>query len=249
MTENTAARLDRERSFHDDRFAAEHRSSTAKYYAVDSGGRRYADLVETEVRSGAAVLEYGCGTGSKAFGLARTGARVVGVDISHVGVVSATEVAALEEVDARFVQMDAEQLAFAGDTFDVVCGSGILHHLDLDRSTAELQRVLRPGGVAVFYEPLGTNPLINLYRRLTPSMRTPDEHPLVQADLRLMEQRFDEVSVEHHSFLSLAGAVLRRVPVLGGRMVRLLQVIDGALFRFVPWSRRLAWVVVIRLRR
>ena len=36
-----------------------------------------------------------------------------------------------------------------------------------------------PGGLAVFMEPLGRNPLINRYRRLTLTLRTVDEYPLM----------------------------------------------------------------------
>lgn len=166
-----AARLERERTFHDDRFADEHRHA-AKYYAVDTGRDRYETLIDEVVPPGRSVLEYGCGTGSKAFELARTGAQVVGTDISGVGVAEATARAGREGVRADFIQMDAEQFGYGPGSFDLVCGSGILHHLDMERSLAEVRRVLKPGGMAVFYEPLGTNPIINLYRRLTPSMRT-----------------------------------------------------------------------------
>lgn len=219
-----------------------------KYYAVDTGGRRYDELVTAAAAPGRAVLEYGCGTGSKAFELSRAGARVVGIDISGVGVAEADARASEGQLDAAFVQMDAEHLGFASGTFDVVCGSGILHHLDLEGALTEVRRLLRPDGVAVFLEPLGTNPVINLYRRLTPSMRTPDEHPLVAEDLAAMRRHFTEVDAEHHSLLSLAGVVLGRIPVIGAALVRGSQRVDLWLLSSVPFARRFAWVVVVRLR-
>jgi len=60
-----------------------------------------------------------------------------------------------------------------------VCGSGTLHHLYIDAAFKELVRVLKPNGCVVFFEPLGHNFLINLYRKLTPSMHSEDEHPLL----------------------------------------------------------------------
>jgi ubiquinone/menaquinone biosynthesis C-methylase UbiE len=39
--------------------------------------------------------------------------------------------------------LEAENLSFSNDSFDLVCGSGILHHLDLNRSYKEIQRVLK----------------------------------------------------------------------------------------------------------
>lgn len=241
-------RLERERAFHDDRFAHEHRQAAGKYYAVDTGRTRYGDLVRAAAGPGCTVLEYGCGTGSEAFALAAAGAETVGIDISGVGVSEATARARREGVNARFIQMDAEDLASVDGAFDLVCGSGILHHLDLERAVVEIRRVLKPGGVAVFYEPLGTNPLISLYRRLTPLMRTPDEHPLVPADFDVMRQRFTAVEVEHHTLLALAGAVLRKLPRIGGPLVRALQRADRLLLDHVRLAQRFAWVAVVRMR-
>jgi SAM-dependent methyltransferase len=49
------------------------------------------------------------------------------------------------------LQADAESLPFADESFDLVIGHAILHHLpDLDRAFAEFRRVLRPGGRIVF---------------------------------------------------------------------------------------------------
>jgi SAM-dependent methyltransferase len=46
---------------------------------------------------------------------------------------------------------DAASLPFDDDSFDLVLGHAVLHHLpELDRSFAEFRRVLRPGGVILF---------------------------------------------------------------------------------------------------
>jgi len=49
-------------------------------------------------------------------------------------------------------QMGAERLDYADESFDVVFGFAILHHLDLKPAIAELYRVLKPGGIAYFAE-------------------------------------------------------------------------------------------------
>jgi ubiquinone/menaquinone biosynthesis C-methylase UbiE len=64
--------------------------------------------------------------------------------------------------------MNAEATTFPDNSFDLICGSSILHHLNLDKACAEIRRILRPDGGAVFIEPLGHNPLINMFRKLTP---------------------------------------------------------------------------------
>jgi hypothetical protein len=49
-----------------------------------------------------------------------------------------------------------------------------------------MTKILQPKGKAIFIEPLGHNFLINLYRRLTPNIRSADEHPLLAKDLKIM---------------------------------------------------------------
>lgn len=245
VRDNAERRYAREQAFHDDRFEDETRSRARKYYEVDAGASRYRAHLD-QVHTGAHVLEYGCGSGSSAFDLAARGVLVTGIDLSPVGVQRARADATARGVAAEFRVMNAEALELPDASFDVVCGSGILHHLDLDRALAEVGRVLKPYGRAVFFEPLGTNPLINLYRRLTPSMRTPDEHPLVAADLAEMRRRFEHVEVEPFNLLAIAGAPVRRLPG-GGPIVRALQRLDRWLFQILPVTRRLAWVAVIEL--
>ncbi len=117
------ARLDREGRFHDDRFADDHRGAVAKYYGVDSGAHRFIEMVREVTVKGSAVLDYGCGTGSRAFELVDQGASVVGIDPSGVGIDVAAETAVASGRNVSFVQMDAERLAFAPGAFDVICGS------------------------------------------------------------------------------------------------------------------------------
>jgi SAM-dependent methyltransferase len=46
---------------------------------------------------------------------------------------------------------DAEQLPFADESFDLVFGHAVLHHIpDLPRAFGEFSRVLRPGGTLLF---------------------------------------------------------------------------------------------------
>src|SRR5205807_1094253 len=91
-----------------------------------------------------------------------------------------------------FLVDDAHATTFPDDSFDLIVGVAILHHLDLEVALREIRRVLRPGGRAVFLEPLWHNPLLRLGRRLTPSARTPDEHPLTVQDWELCHAIFPE---------------------------------------------------------
>jgi SAM-dependent methyltransferase len=249
MQTETDSRLDREREFHDRVFADETRAPVRRFYTVTESMRRwYADELAQRA-AGADVLEYGCGPGSQAYHLASHGARVTGIDLSPVAIDMAREHGEQEGLSAAldFRVMDAEHLDLADASFDVVCGSGILHHLDLDRAYAEIARVLRPGGVGVFIEPMGHNPAINRYRDRTPEMRTVDEHPLLMADLEHARDTFAEVETHFFALSSLAAVPLRDRPRFE-QVVRALDGLDRAMFAIVPPIRRHAWMVGMVLR-
>lgn len=241
------SRLEEEAEFHDVVFADKTRAPAARFYSVASGKEFYHDLVR-RAGQGKRVLEYGCGVGGISFELARfDSTRVDAIDISTVGIELAQKRAAELELADRmsFRVMDAEHLEFADSSFDAVFGSGVLHHLDLVRALQEIARVLRPDGRAIFVEPLGHNILINLYRRLTPRMRSRDEHPLLMDDLMVLSQSFQSVELRFFHLTSLIAVPLRKLPGFSA-VVRFLDGIDQLLFR-IPFFRRQAWMVVVEL--
>lgn len=99
------------------------------------------------------ALELGCGTGFFSLNLKQAGVldRVSVTDIS-AGMVSVARDNARRlgfEIDGRVA--DAESVPYPDDTFDVVVGHAILHHIpDVERALREVLRVLKPGGRFVF---------------------------------------------------------------------------------------------------
>jgi len=244
--EAAEARLRREAQFHDHSFSSDARASTGRFYTVAGGAfDRYEQLVMENVE-GLKVLEYGCGPGSEAFRLAKAGAEVHGIDISQVAIDLADRKAADRGVAERckFEVMDAESLTFPDDSFDRICGSGILHHLDLGRAFPQIARVLKPGGRAVFLEPLGHNPAINWYRRHTLEMRTEDEHPLLAKDFEQAEQHFARVAPEFFHLAVLASVPFQRHPYFEA-VKGILDRVDGWLVGPRSPLRWAAWMVVL----
>jgi ubiquinone/menaquinone biosynthesis C-methylase UbiE len=100
------------------------------------------------------ALEIGSGTGYFSLNLVQLGAieRLTATDISPgmlSRLASTAEELGLEDVST--VATEAEQLPFDDESFDLVFGHAVLHHIpDLDRAFAEFRRVLRPGGVIAF---------------------------------------------------------------------------------------------------
>jgi SAM-dependent methyltransferase len=173
------------------------------------------------------------------------GIEVTAIDISQVAI-DACE----EEYRSRgfrggeFVLMNAEELEFSEGTFDAVTGSGILHHLDIERGARGCARVLKPGGRLILMEPMGHNPAVNLYRRSTPDQRTDDEHPLLMADFDVLRRHFEQVRVDFFHFLSLGSLALSRTSAFPSAVAGLDR-LDRWVFAKVPAARRMAWMAVI----
>jgi ubiquinone/menaquinone biosynthesis C-methylase UbiE len=99
------------------------------------------------------ALEIGAGTGYFSLNLLQLGAveRVTASDISPGMLDALADTAEDLGLEVETVQAGAEELPFADESFDLVFGHAVLHHVpDLDRALAELLRVLRPGGMIAF---------------------------------------------------------------------------------------------------
>ncbi|HZU38365.1 MAG TPA: class I SAM-dependent methyltransferase [Gemmataceae bacterium] len=195
---------------------------------------------------GRRVLDYGCGHGMASVVLARRGARVTAFDLSQGYLDEARQRAQANGVTVEFVRTDGARLPFDSGSFDRIWGNAVLHHLDITQAALELRRVLRPGGLAVFCEPWGGNPLLNLARRRLPypgKERTPDEQPLRPADLRALRRIFPDLDVRGVQFLSMARRVLQR-----GRLVAGLDWCDAMLLERVPALRRWCRYVILTMR-
>ena len=195
---------------------------------------------------GKRLLDYGCGHGMASVLFARRGARVTGFDLSGRYVEEARRRAIANEVVAEFLVANAEELPFDDQSFDLVWGSAILHHLDFDTALRELNRVLRPGGFAVFCEPWGGNSLIEFARRRLPypgKHRTPDEHPLRPSDIPALRQHFPTLELRGFQLLGCLRRLFQRESPAGG----LLDQLDARMMRRFPSTEKWGRYVVVRL--
>jgi ubiquinone/menaquinone biosynthesis C-methylase UbiE len=232
-----------------DQAAFEHHFSNTKFYSITVSSETYTQNWLRERCGGATALDYCCGNGEFALFMAKCGADAYGIDISPEGIVNAKENASQEGVSdqCHFEVMDAENMTFPDNTFDVIVEWGALHHLDYGRAMSELRRVLKPGGEIICIEALRHNPLFHLYRKMTMHLRTEWEVEHILSVKQLDEARdyFDCVESRYWHFFALAAVPLRKMKVFGA--IRKLLDLCDRLFLSLPYVKRFAWIVVFRL--
>lgn len=221
------------------------------FYAINRRVQKALHSWMVKNAEGAVALDYCCGLGNSTLALAESGATVHAIDISQEELKTAEKTARDAGYGDRthFYAMDAENLEFPDDHFDVIVCLGVLHHLDLAKAYPQLARVLKPTGQILCMEAQGTNPLINLYRRRTPHLRTSweAEHILSLAQVKQAEAFFSEVEITYfHLFTILA------IPFRKARLFRpllsVLEAIDSVVLR-IPGIQRLAWQMMFTLRK
>lgn len=202
--------------------------------------------------TGKEVLDYGCGMGEESIYLASLGARVTGIDISEVGVASLKKRAEYHKLDIKAYEMRVDPTSFSDESFDCVHGLGILHHVGIEAGLAEVRRLLRPGGIAVFLEPMGNNRAIEAVKTwLMTHARflgtfdhvTEHEHNLTWDEVNAATRPFASASVfPYHLFYRLK----RFLPKAAFDTVRR---IDAGLLSMIPPLSAFAGGAVIRVKK
>lgn len=112
------------------------------------------DVAQFSRHKGRRVLEIGVGAGTDHLQFARAGALCHGVDLTQAAIDITSR--RLELHGLRSLRrVDAEELPFDDDAFDLVYSWGVIHHSEKpERIVAEAYRVLRPGGalIAMMYK-------------------------------------------------------------------------------------------------
>ncbi|PWE52177.1 bifunctional 3-demethylubiquinol 3-O-methyltransferase/2-polyprenyl-6-hydroxyphenol methylase [Metarhizobium album] len=97
---------------------------------------------------GLRVLDIGCGGGLLSEPVARMGASVVGADPSEKNIGIASAHAAQTGVTVDYRAVTAEDLANAGETFDIVLNMEVVEHVaDVDLFMSTCAQMVRPGGL------------------------------------------------------------------------------------------------------
>jgi ubiquinone/menaquinone biosynthesis C-methylase UbiE len=216
------------------------------------------------------ALEIGAGTGYFSLNLLQAGAieHATATDISPGMLARLQDNAAPLGLGVRTAAAEAETLPFADESFDLVFGHAVLHHIpDLAQAFSEFGRVLRPGGTLAFCgEPSRYGDLLAAIPKRTALLTAPLWRRLVGASARDYEADGNghdlERQVDVHAFspgdlrrfataAGLTGVRVRGEELLAsihGWTVRTLEA--SAVPEEVPWVwRQFAFRSYLALQR
>lgn len=157
------------------------------------------------------ILDVGCGAGFFSIVLAKKGHQVVGIDLTPDMVEAAQVLAKEEKVSGCFQIMDAENLKFENECFDVVIARNLTWTLpNASRAYHEWCRVLKQGGVLLNFD---AN--YGAYD-FTDTSKLPKEHAHNQIEKEMMvecEAIKRQLSVNHYSRPAWDLDVLQKIGV------------------------------------
>ena len=234
---NHEDRLSSEKKFHNKRFKSSDDSDKRSrfYFALEDW---YVDYFNKIMACRATkVLEMGSGVESLALQLKNIDFEFISIDISEEAIKFIDQ--SKYRAKGTFLVADAHNTYFPNESFDLIVGRGILHHLNIPVVAKEIKRLLKPGGKFIFGEPLDCNPFINAYRFFTPKIRTPDEQPLNASAIKLLRSDLGDFQITYYGFLTLGPAIL------GIKPPRFLRAFDRFLLNRLGLGRLLAWACIL----
>ncbi len=220
--------------------------------AVDEPLRRpyitFENAVRNVTRSGAAVLDIGAGTGTHSFAAADVAGSITATDISPGALHIARSRADGHLLSLSVVAADSESLPFRDGSVDVVTSAGVLYCHDLVALTAEVIRVLSPGGHWVIVDSFDHNPIYRFNRVLgrLRGKRTRLAVANIPTDrtIQYLRTQFSEVTVSYHGVFVFAVPLLKRM--LGdARAAIIVDVADARM----PFLAKFAFKIVVTAKR
>jgi SAM-dependent methyltransferase len=189
-----------------------------------------------------AVIEVGSGDGLNTVKLAALGANVTAVDISDESLRLTRQRAKANRVDhkIRFVNADAASIGLRDCSADLVIAVAVLHHVEIAPAAREISRVLKPGGRAIFMEPLMGSGVWQATKPFLPKAPevSPDERPLSLEETRFVTRTIGTPGPAR--YFGLSYRLIKRLKFRNRSIVHASHLLDRELLYRMPFLRDLA---------
>ena len=143
------------------------------------------------------VLDIGCGLGEVSVYFAIKKAEVYSTDLSMKMLNATNELAKKFNVNLETFQSSSEEIKISEDIkFDIIYCGNLLHHVNIEGTILRIKKFLKKDGVFVSWDPYYYNPIINVYRKIAYKVRTKDEVPLKNIDIKLIQTNFRKTELK-----------------------------------------------------
>jgi ubiquinone/menaquinone biosynthesis C-methylase UbiE len=170
-------------------------------------------VAQFSLHHGKKVLEIGVGAGTDHLQWARSGVKLYGVDLTHAAIELTKKRFNIYGFESQLTKIDAEELPFDDNSFDVVYSWGVIHHSNNpDKIISEIFRVLKKDGkfIGMFYNRysivafktwfifcfLKLKPWNSLKSAIYNNMESIGTKAYTKNELKLMFNKFSNIKIE-----------------------------------------------------
>jgi len=194
---------------------------------------------------GKTVIDLGCGDGENTVIFALGGARVLSIDNSErcLKATSKRAIAAGVSDSVELLHSDAANIPMAAGSADAVFAAGILRHVDAVYTARQIRRVLKPGGTAVFLEPIARSTRLAAIKHVSLGQRT-----LTMAEVEAV-CRAVGLAGRRQAFWLTMRLMCRLGASRSSPPAKAAERLDAAVLRRFPFTRKFASPLVWEARK
>lgn len=170
----------------------------------------YEEILKKVIQENDTVLELCAGDGVHTLSLAKTGAKIISTDIADQSVkLAKMRMAHTGFCNVQFDVVDAENLPFEKDSFEVITCVGSLSYLDLEAFVNNVQKVMKGGGKLIIVDSFNHNPVYRLNRYINyllgrRSLSTIERMPNLKT-LHYFKNKFKSIEVRYFGIFTFLG--------------------------------------------